>query len=84
MEATRWIPRRNFNKWYECFKACGGRLLCNPVDGNRVYVRYTFDNADNYNRFQQDYQRLTTPINESVKKYSYFHKVKVLLKHVFQ
>lgn len=62
MESTEFIPNEHFNKWYELFKQSGGRLLCNPVFGRTVYVRYTFDEMDDYVEFQKNYQRLTTDI----------------------
>ena len=65
MEASDYIPREHFNKWYELFKQSKGHLLCNPIDGNRVYVRYAFDDMDSYRQLCEDYQRLTTNIVET-------------------
>lgn len=65
MEATNYIPKEHFNKWYELFKHSKGRLLCNPIDGERVYVRYTFDDMDSYRQLCQSYRRLTTSIVET-------------------
>lgn len=65
MKAIDYIPRKNFNKWYKLFKKSKGRLLCNPIDGNRVYVSYTFDDMNSYRKFCEDYLRLTTNIIET-------------------
>lgn len=74
METTDYIPREHFNKWYELFKQSTGRLLCNPIDGPRVYVRYAFDDMDSYAELQRNYQRLTTDIVET--KRSFWKKLK--------
>jgi len=65
MEVTDYIPRENFNLWYGLFKQYQGRLLCNPICGKRVYVKYTFKDAENYTILQQEFERLTTPIIET-------------------
>lgn len=65
MEATDLIPREHFNKWYELFKQSDGRFLCNPIDGEKVYVRYTFDDMQSYNNMCEAFTRLTTNIKET-------------------
>ena len=65
MIATDYIPREKFNLWYGLFKKSKGRLLANPIDGRRVYVRYLFDDMDSYAELQRNYQRLTTDIIET-------------------
>jgi len=77
MEATDYIPKKYFNLWYELFKKSSGRLLCNPVDGKLVFVRYRFDDMDSYKELQQNYKRLTTPIIET--KRSFLKKIKIRL-----
>lgn len=77
MEATDYIPREDFNLWYSLFKQSTGRLLCDPIDGKRVYVRYAFDDISSYNDLQQSYRRLTTPIHET--KRGFWKRIKVKL-----
>jgi len=77
MEASMYIPRDKFNLWYDLFKQSSGRLLCNPIDGNRVYVRYQFDDIHNCNEFEINYQRLTTNIKET--KRTFWKKLKSIL-----
>jgi len=79
MEVTNYIPRERFNLWYELFKKSSGRLLCNPIDGDRVYVRYVFEDMDSYTELQQNFQRLTTQIVET--KSGFWKKLKAKLKY---
>lgn len=67
MEATEYIDKAQFNKWYGLFKHSGGRLLADPITNslNRVYVRYEFTDMDRYNTFQTEFLRLTTNIIET-------------------
>ena len=82
IETTCYIPRHNFYKWYACFKTSQGRLLSNPIDGDKVYVRYAFECVHANNRFELLYHKLTTPIVEKVRQYNVFFKIKVAVKRV--
>ena len=66
MEATDWIPKEHFNLWYELFKDSGGRFLFNPCDGiYKVYVGYSFDDVSECNSFNESYQSLIKPVEET-------------------
>lgn len=85
MQAHRTIPKENFSKWYDCFKAYGGRFLSNPFIGEKsVHVSYAFDDIDNYNRFSQQYYRLTTNIIEKRRKINLFIKAKKIILNIFK
>lgn len=84
MEGASFIPRHQFGTWYQCLKSNNGRLLANPVDGVDVYVRYSFDDMDEYNSFSCSFGRLTTPIVEKNRRYHLWHKSKVKVKKLLR
>lgn len=64
MQCSETIKQEHFNKWYELFKACNGRFICNPNNlfGNSVNVIYEFDDINDYKRFCEGWERLNMNI----------------------
>ena len=79
MEISEYIPKENFNKWMAVFKNTSGRFLCNPCHqySKDVYVRYTFNDSDDYQYLNDNYKRLITNIRET--KRSWIKKMLIKL-----
>lgn len=65
IEVTDYIQAINFQKFYSLLKVYNGRMHCTPFAMlDKVYVRYSFSDGNDYKKFCEEYKRLTTNIVE--------------------